>query len=150
MWRSLHIVLNVAASTDTLCNGVYKACIGQDFGKLQTDVWTVFDVVFMAVTVMGILLMAVSFKVKRPGVLIGLECVLVLMLTSVCIIMPLVFGAGLGKIMITWAPYSFVGGLIMLVIDVFVMAIKLCNFVDRGGKTKMDHKPRPHGPMEEE
>ena len=117
--------LNVAASTDSLCNGIYDTCIGRDFGNIQMDVWTIFDIIFTLVTAMGLLFAAMAVIVKRRGVLIGIECFLIILLTSVCVVMPPVFGAGLGKIMITWAPYSFAGGLLMLTVGVSVTAIKL-------------------------
>ena len=117
--------LNVAASTDSLCNGIFDICIGQSPGKLQTDVWTVFDHIFTALTVMGSLFVAMPAVVKRRGVLTGSVIFLLLLLMSVCIIMPLVFGTGLEKIMITWAPYSFTGGILMLIAGILAIAIKL-------------------------
>ena len=117
--------LNVAASTDSLCNGLYAECTGQSFGGLQTDVWTVFDIVFTAVTEMGVLFIVMAVTVKNRGVLIAAECFLTVLLISVCIVMPLVFGAGLGTIMITWAPYSFSGGLILIASGVLATAVKL-------------------------
>ena len=117
--------LNVAASTDSLCNGLYAECTGQNFGDLQTDVWTVFDIAFTAVTVMGSLFIVMAVTVKNRGVLIAEECFLTVLLISICIVMPLVFGAGLGTIMITWAPYSFSGGLIMIAAGALATAVKL-------------------------
>ncbi len=117
--------LNVAASTDSLCNGIYATSAGRKFGMIQTDVWTFFDNIFTAVTVMGLLFIAMSVGVKHRGILIGAECFLIILLISVCTVMPLAFGAGLGKIMITWAPYSFAGGLFMLAAGALAIAIKL-------------------------
>ena len=117
--------MNVAASTDSLCNGIYATYIGQRFDKIQTDVWTVFDYIFTAVTIMGVFFVIMSFTIKHRGVLIGSEIFLVLLLVTVCIVMPLVFGAGLDKIMIIWAPNSFAGGLIMLAAGVISIAAKL-------------------------
>ena len=117
--------MNVAASTDSLCNGIYATYVGQRFDKIQTDVWTVFDYIFTAVTIMGVFFVIMSFTIKHRGVLIGSEIFLVLLLVTVCIVMPLVFGAGLDKIMIIWAPNSFAGGLIMLAAGVISIAAKL-------------------------
>ena len=117
--------LNVASSTDSLCNGIYAARTGKSFGKISTDVWTIFDIIFTAVTVMGLLFTVMAFTVKRRSVLIGTECFQIVLLLSVCIVMPLVFGAGLDKIIFVWAPYSFAGGLITLAGSAIVAAMKL-------------------------
>ena len=117
--------MNVAASTDSLCNGIYDACTGREFKNIQTDIWTIFDVIFTSVTVMGLLFIVMSVRVKHRGVLMGTECFLIILLLSLCIVMPMVFGAGLDKILITWAPYSFAGGLIMITGAILATAIKL-------------------------
>ena len=117
--------MNVASSTDSLCNGIYAACTGQNFGGISTDVWTVFDIVFTAVTALGLMLIILAVTVRHRGVLTGTVCLQLILLISVCIVMPLVFGAGLDKIVFIWAPYSFAGGLIMLAGGVFATAIKL-------------------------
>ena len=117
--------LNVAASTDGLCNGIYSIAADEEPKAIPTDVWTVFDIIFTAVTVIGMLFIAMSVRVKRRGALIGSGCFLILLLISVCIVMPLVFGAGLGNIIFTWAPYSFAGGLLMLMAGILATAIRL-------------------------
>ena len=117
--------MNVAASTDSLCNGIYAVCMGEDRGALATDVWTIFDWTFTAVTAVGILFMVLLFFVKRRSVLSVTICFLAILLISICVVMPLVFGARLRDIMFLWAPYSFMGGLFTLAASIFAMAIKL-------------------------
>ena len=117
--------MNVAASTDSLCNGIYAFTTGGDIGNIETDVWTVFDIIFTMISVMGLMAVAISFVVRHKGVLIGLVCFLMILLISVCIFMPVIFGAGLDKIIFTWAPYSFAGGLLALTAGALATEIKL-------------------------
>ena len=53
------------------------------------------------------------------------ECSLILLLVSVCFVMPVIFGCGLFEIMGTWAPYGFAGGLLVLAFNVIVIVIRL-------------------------
>ena len=117
--------MNVAASTDSLCNGLYTMSVGEEFGNIQTDIWTIFDILFISVTALGLLFIVISFIAKRRIVLIIIEYFLIIMIISVCVVMPLVFGSGLDKIIIIWAPYSFAGGLLMLTAVALAIAIKL-------------------------
>jgi len=112
--------MNVAASTDSLCNSVFALSAGGDTGKIAADVWTVFDLVFTALSIFGILMLSVMIFVKRKGIVIATGMVSLILLLSVCITMPLIFGAGLREIAFTWAPLSFTGGLIILAANVSV------------------------------
>jgi CubicO group peptidase (beta-lactamase class C family) len=110
--------MNVAASTDGLCNGIYLMAAGGKADKLPMDVWTVFDLIFSAVSVVGILMMVLMLKTKKHGVIIGIGMTALILLIAVCTVMPAVFGAGLKEILFTWAPYSFAGGLLILAVNV--------------------------------
>ena len=44
---------------------------------------------------------------------------------AICVMIPIIFGAKLGEIINTWAPYSFPGGLLMLSAAITSIAIKL-------------------------
>lgn len=110
--------MNVAASTDSLCGSVYALVTGGVSGKIAADVWTVFDMVFTALSVFGILMLSVIIFVKRKGIVITTGTVSLVLLLSVCITMPLIFGAGLREIAFTWAPLSFSGGLIILAVNI--------------------------------
>ncbi|MCR5503836.1 MAG: beta-lactamase family protein [Lachnospiraceae bacterium] len=128
--------MNVAASTDSLCNGIYAACTGGGFGSLKTDVWTVFDIIFTAVTVSGILLILLSVFARKRGVPIFTGCFQIVITASVCAVMPPVFGAGLKDIMLIWAPYSFAGGIIVLTAGIPVSAIRLWMIVKNESRKK--------------
>ncbi|MBO7335190.1 MAG: hypothetical protein J6U67_09860, partial [Lachnospiraceae bacterium] len=119
--------MNVAASTDSLCNGIYAACSGDDTVRIAGDVWTVFDLIFSAVTIFWVLLIIFVLFIKRRGTLLVAGILSVIVLLSICIVMPLVFGAGLKDIALVWAPYSFTGGLLIIAAAVFTIAIKLWN-----------------------
>lgn len=117
--------LNVAASTDSLCNGLFSLVKDGMAGDIAKDVWTIFDIIFSAVSAAGILLAGyVLFARKRKALLIT-GIFLLLPVISVCTVMPLIFGAGLGEMMRVWAPYSFTGGLTLLVTDLIVICIRV-------------------------
>ena len=124
--------MNVAASTDSLCNSVFTFATGGNSGKIAADVWTVFDIVFTALSVFGILMLSVIILIKRKGIVIATGIVSLVLLLSVCITMPLIFGAGLREIAFTWAPLSFAGGLIILAVNV---PVSLFSFI-RSGKNE--------------
>ena len=117
--------LNVAASTDSLCNGIFSLTRGGNIGGISTDVWTVFDIIFSAVSAGGALMAGYTVCSKKRKALLVSGIVISLLVISTCIVMPLVFGAGLGEIMFTWAPYSFTGGLVLLAADIVIICIKL-------------------------
>ena len=116
--------MNVAASTDTLCNGLLLIAEGKDAPKISTDVWTVFDIVFSALSLVAILMITVILVKKKRGVILGIGAFALLLLTVICILMPAIFGAGLGEIAFVWAPYSFAGALLILSINIPVAIIK--------------------------
>ena len=117
--------LNVAASTDGLCNGIYSIVTGGNPDRLPTDVWIVFDRIFTVLSVAGVILLGLAAILKRRGILLGLAGALIIILILLCAVMPIAFGSGLGEIMIIWAPYSFSGGLVILAVDTLAMIIKL-------------------------
>ncbi len=124
--------MNVAASTDSLCNSVFALSAGGDTGRIAVDVWTVFDLVFTALSIFGILMLSVIIFFKRKGIVIATGTVSLILLLSVCITMPLIFGAGLREIAFTWAPLSFAGGLMILAVNV---PVSLFSFI-RSGKNE--------------
>ncbi|MBP5554826.1 MAG: beta-lactamase family protein [Lachnospiraceae bacterium] len=117
--------MNVAASTDGLCNGIYDSLSGVKIEDIPTDVWTVFDIIFTIVSGAGIVLILFILLMKKrlPVIIMGI-CVMIL-IASVCIVMPLVFGAGLASILFIWAPYSLTGSLTVLVIHEIIAVVKL-------------------------
>ena len=117
--------LNVAATTDSLCNNVFNVVSGKGSGKLVSDIWTIFDRIFISVTVIGILLFAVILVVKKRAVLIVIDVILLILLVLVLILFPIIFGAGLKEIIFIWAPWSLAGGLLIIAGDIVGAAIKL-------------------------
>lgn len=125
--------LNVAASTDGLCNGIYRmaadgeadaADVSSEIVKFPVDVWTVFDIIFTAVSAAAILLTIAIFFMKRRGAVLTAGIILLILLITVCLVMPAVFGAGLGEIAFTWAPYSFAGGILLMGIGALLAGVR--------------------------
>lgn len=59
--------LNVAATTDSLCNSVFAEVSGMRSEGLICDVWTVFDIIFTSVSVLGALVLVVALCIKKPA-----------------------------------------------------------------------------------
>ncbi len=117
--------MNVAASTDGLCNGIFKLITGEGDVHVPADVWTVFDIIFTIYTVTGLLLLLIIILCRHRRALIIMGIVMAVLLVTICIVMPLIFGAGLGEIALIWAPYSFAGGLVLMAAAIFVLVVKL-------------------------
>lgn len=124
--------LNVAASTDSLCNGIYAYIInGRDAEhemeiktSIATDVWTVFDIVFTGMFIMGIVTLVGILIVNRRCILLVSGALLVLILIALCVVMPIIFGAGLYDILCIWAPYSMMGGMGILATDIVAIGVR--------------------------
>ena len=117
--------LNVSASTDSLCNGIIDIVKGRDGGRISNDVWTVFDIVFFAVTLLGIILFASVFWIRSKHILIFTAIVLALLLFTMIILFPVIFSAPLREILFIWAPASLVGGMIMICANIIHICIRL-------------------------
>lgn len=117
--------LNVAASTDSLCNGIFSLTVNCRAEGIATDVWTVFDIIFSTVSVAAILLAVLALFLRKRGILLALGITETLIVVLSLILMPVIFGADLKAIFGTWAPYSLAGGLILLIADVIVIVIRL-------------------------
>ena len=114
--------MNVAATTDSLCNNIFAELTGKSHGKLVCDVWTVFDIIFTSVTAIGAVLLVLVLISKKKGFLIGTGITLLVLLALILILFPVIFGAGLKEIAFTWAPWSFAGGLAVLAADIVAAA----------------------------
>ena len=117
--------LNVSASTDSLCNGIIDIVKGRDRGRITSDVWTVFDIIFSAITLVSVLLFIAVFFIRKKHLLIGSQIVLVLLLLTMIILFPLIFSASLSEILLIWAPASLFGGMIMICADILLIGIRL-------------------------
>ncbi|MCR5251872.1 MAG: beta-lactamase family protein [Lachnospiraceae bacterium] len=106
--------LNVAATTDSLCNSIYAIASGGEAAGLSTDIWTLFDRIFTAVTAAGVLVLLAVVVIRNRVLLVVLDAVMALLLTLVFILFPMIFGAGMKEILFTWAPWSLSGGLLAI------------------------------------
>ena len=116
--------LNVAASTDSLCNGMFALVSGNTKSGIAKDVWTIFDIIFTAVSLASVIAALFVIRARKRTVLLVTGTVLLLTAISVCVTMPLIFGAGLREIAFVWAPWSFAGGVFLLWADVILILIR--------------------------
>ena len=117
--------LNVASSTDSLCNNIFKELSGISNDGLACDVWTVFDIIFTSVSAFGVLLLIFVLCIRKKGILIASGIVLMIAEVLIMVLFPLIFGAGIKAIAFTWAPWSFLAGTVLLAVDIVSIVIKL-------------------------
>ncbi|MBR3246788.1 MAG: beta-lactamase family protein [Clostridiales bacterium] len=117
--------LNVASTTDSLCNSIFAELTGRDHDGLICDVWTVFDIIFTAVSVTGTVSLIVVLCLKKRGLLIGVLSIYAVLTALILILFPIIFGADIKTIALTWAPWSFFAGTVMMVINAVSAGIKL-------------------------
>ena len=128
--------LNVAATTDSLCNSIFDELTGKSGNGLVCDVWTVFDIIFTTVSVVGAAFLFLILFMRKKGFLIGCGMFLVMLLILTVTILPAVFGAGLQDIALVWAPWSFAAGLIILASDITAILLRLVAVKRNEGRTK--------------
>ena len=117
--------LNVAATTDSLCNSIFDLVSGRVPAGLNRDIWTIFDDIFTLVTVAGILLFAVLLIIKKRSVLIAFDMIFISLFALVFILFPVIFGAGMKEIAFIWAPWSLAGGLSVIAADILGATVKV-------------------------
>ena len=117
--------LNVASTTDSLCNSVFAEVSGLRSAGLICDVWTVFDIIFTSVSVLGLIVLIFALCMKKKGILIALGSLFLLAEILILVLFPLIFGAGIKAIALTWAPWSFLTGILIMASDVVIIGIKL-------------------------
>ncbi|MCR5675356.1 MAG: beta-lactamase family protein [Lachnospiraceae bacterium] len=117
--------LNVAATTDSLCNSIMDIVSDKTPAGLAGDIWTIFDRIFTGVTVCGILLLLTAIRTKKKVLLIVLDVITAVLLALVLILFPIIFGAGMREIVFTWAPWSLAGGLLMMAVVVAAATVRL-------------------------
>lgn len=128
--------LNVAATTDSLCNSVFAEVSGMRSEGLICDVWTVFDIIFTSVSVLGALVLVVALCIKKKGMLIFLGSLFLIAEVLILILFPLIFGAGIKDIALIWAPWSFLAGLLIMAADVLIIGIKFIVVKVNEGRAK--------------
>lgn len=118
--------LNVAASTDRLCNDILAITFGKDPAGFTYDVWTVFDNIFGAITIVGsILLFLIIARRNNIRIMIAGDVAGIVFLTGILVAMPVIFQSGWNKILFVWAPWSMLGGLLVSLINVIVLSAKI-------------------------
>ncbi len=117
--------LNVAATTDSLCNSIYSAVSGGDSKTLSADIWTIFDKVFTGVTLIGIILIVTVLAARKRTALIVIDAIVILIFALILILFPMIFGAGMREIMFTWAPWSLTGGLIAIACVIAAATVRI-------------------------
>ena len=140
--------LNVAASTDSLCNTIFEAVKEENIQNskeaspekaipdskaslsgikenITQDVWTVFDIVFSIISLAGIIILLLALIIKNSKILIVSDIVLFILLILILILFPIIFSAGLKEIFFIWAPISMSGGLAVMIMDILVITIKI-------------------------
>lgn len=128
--------LNVAATTDSLCNSVFAEVSGMRSEGLICDVWTVFDIIFTSVSVLGALVLVVALCIKKKGMMIFLGSLFLIAEVLILILFPLIFGAGIKDIALIWAPWSFLAGILIMAADVLIIGIKLIVVKVNEGRAK--------------
>lgn len=117
--------LNVAATTDSLCNSIFDIVSGDPPRGLAGDIWTVFDRIFTLVTVAAAVMLIVIIIAKKKPLLIAADAILILLFVLVLILFPMIFGAGMKEIVFTWAPWSLAGGLLAVCADIVAATVRL-------------------------
>ena len=116
--------VNAAASTDSLCNGMLDSVTGKECGGVAYDVWTVFDIVFTIVTALTIIFIFAAMQIKSFRVLLISDIIIVMILVTLLIVLPMIFGADIGQILTIWAPYSLAGGMLALLLAAAVATVR--------------------------
>ncbi|MCR4793296.1 MAG: beta-lactamase family protein [Lachnospiraceae bacterium] len=128
--------LNVAASTDSLCNNILDIINGGNAGKLSADVWTIFDRIFTVFTIACLMILFIMIFVGKRSILL-LTCISLSALAALMLILfPAIFGAGLSSILLTWAPLSLTGGLISAFACIVFTAFKLISGITHADNNK--------------
>ncbi len=128
--------INVAATTDSLCNSVFTEVSGMRSEGLICDVWTVFDIIFTSVYVLGIVVLILALSMKKKGLLIACGSFFTLAEILILVLFPIIFGAGIKDIALIWAPWSFLAGIMIMAADVLIIGIKLIVVKVNEGRAK--------------
>ena len=117
--------LNVAASTDSLCDNILETETGNSPSGLNCDVWTVFDIIFSALCAVGVILFVCMILIRKR--IIHIICCVssLLLLVAILTVFPAVFGADMQEILFVWAPWSVSGYIMILTADIVCSCIRI-------------------------
>lgn len=129
--------LNVAASTNRLCNDILAITSGEEPAGFSYDVWMIFDHVFSVITLIGsILLVVIVTKLNKIRAMIVCDVAGVVLLTGIFVVMPVIFQSGWSTLLVIWAPWSMLGGITVLLLDVTILSIKIWGWKKRENHNK--------------
>ncbi|MBR3465317.1 MAG: beta-lactamase family protein [Clostridiales bacterium] len=128
--------LNVASTTDSLCNSIFAELTGSGNTGLACDVWTVFDIIFTSVSAVFAALLLVIIIIRKKGLLAFLGSLSAILTALVLILFPVIFGADIRSIAFTWAPWSFLSGIILMAACAAGSFLKLITVKVNEGRTK--------------
>ena len=137
--------LNVAASTDSLCNSIFDIVSGKEARGLTEDIWTIFDKTFSLLTLIAILLLISAIKSRSRCFLLTVDVILTIVLILIFILFPIIFGADMKEILFIWAPWSLTGGLLSLAGVVAVISVKLLMVKKYGDNNKTGKRQAAYG-----
>ena len=107
-----------------MCNSILD-CLNGKAGRINQDVWSIFDIVFTIISLTGIIIFLLALLIKNSKILIGTDCALGIILALILILFPIIFQAGLKDIFFIWGPLSLSGGLLVLSLDIIVLTVKI-------------------------
>jgi putative ATP-binding cassette transporter len=128
--------LNVAATTDSLCNSIFDIVSGKEACGLTEDIWTIFDKIFSLLTLIAVLLLIPAIKSRSRCFFLTVDVILTIVLILIFILFPIIFGADMKEILFKWAPWSLTGGLLSLACVVAVISVKLLMVKKYGDNNK--------------
>ena len=132
--------LNVAASTDSLCNGLLEMLRRGEKSAIASDVWTIFDQVFSALCVAVVFVLLVCIRSKKRGMLMAVGGGTLAVTLVMVITFPLIFGAGLLDILLIWAPLSMAAFFGVALLCVIMAGMKIWM-----GRRNEDYKKTSEG-----
>ena len=137
--------LNVAATTDSLCNSIFDIVSGKEARGLTEDIWTIFDKIFSLLTLMAVLLLIPAIKSRSRCFFLTVDVILTIVLILIFILFPIIFGADMKEILFKWAPWSLTGGLLSLAGVVAVISVKLLVVKKHGDNNKTGKRQATYG-----
>ena len=137
--------LNVAASTDSLCDSILQSEMGNSPSALKCDVWTVFDRVFSALCAAGAVFFVCTIRIRNRRTLIICAVSSFLLLAAILAVFPTVFGADMHEILFVWAPWSVSGFIMILTADILCICIRIIQVRKHDNREKTSQRSAAEG-----
>ena len=124
--------LNVAASTDWLCNNIYAIATGKETSSFVSDVWSIFDTISSLLTLAGVLCFFLFLcLVKNKKIILITGIFLAVLLISMLFVLPAIFQSDIITILTVWAPWSLLCTVGMLFANVILFTVKFISVTHR-------------------